>query len=83
MLSLTTGGESKAYHKGGFNGDLYNMLKPIHRGIFGFTGFTVLEPHVVYGPARMARAEQEATLHEWRSRLLRVFEETPLEVGSY
>ena len=83
LLSLTTGGEAGAYEKGGFNGDMYNMLKPVHRGIFGFTGFRVLDPHVVYGPARMAPAQQTAALAQWSRRLQSIFEETPLEVGTY
>ncbi|MDF2189161.1 NAD(P)H-dependent oxidoreductase [Paraflavitalea sp. CAU 1676] len=83
LLSLTTGGDAGAYEKGGFNGDMYNMLKPVHRGIFGFTGFTVLDPHVVYGPARLAPAEQEAALTQWSRRLQSIFEETPLKVGTY
>ncbi|HEX9157266.1 MAG TPA: NAD(P)H-dependent oxidoreductase, partial [Syntrophales bacterium] len=37
MLSITTGGPAEAYAKGGFNGDIHAVLRPIHRGIFSFT----------------------------------------------
>lgn len=83
MLSLTTGGKEADYFKNGFNGDLLSMLKPLHRGILQFTGFSVLHPQVVYGPARISPAERAEALAGWRSRLLDVFGETPIEVGTY
>lgn len=83
LLSLTTGGEEAAYLKDGFNGDIINMLKPIHRGIFRFTGFSVLHPHIVYGPAHLSPADREAELNKWKKRLLQVVEEQPVEVGMY
>ncbi|WP_343306504.1 NAD(P)H-dependent oxidoreductase [Chitinophaga niabensis] len=83
LLSLTTGGKEADYLKNGFNGDLLSMLKPLHRGILQFTGFSVLQPQVVYGPARISSAEREEALSGWRSRLQDVFSETPIEVGTY
>lgn len=83
MLSLTTGGEEAAYLKDGFNGDIHNMLKPIHRGILRFTGFNVLRPHIVYGPARLSPARREAELDHWKNRLQQVFNEQPVAVGMY
>ncbi len=52
MLSLTTGGPAPAYLKGGFNGDIHAILRPIQRGILQFVGFEVLAPQIVYGPVR-------------------------------
>ncbi|AXY73560.1 flavodoxin family protein [Paraflavitalea soli] len=83
LLSLTTGGEEGAYLKDGFNGDIINMLKPIHRGIFGFTGWSVLHPHIVYGPARLSPEAREAELNKWKKRLLQAVDEQPIEVGTY
>lgn len=83
MLSLTTGGEEAAYLKDGFNGDIHNMLKPIHRGILRFTGFNVLRPHIVYGPARLSPARREAELDHWKNRLQQVSNEQPVAVGMY
>lgn len=83
LLSLTTGGKEADYLKNGFNGDLLSMLKPLHRGILQFTGFSVLQPQVVYGPARISPAERAAALSGWCSRLQDVFKETPIEVGDY
>jgi putative NADPH-quinone reductase len=83
MLSLTTGGGKEDYSSGGLNGDMDNMLKPLHRGIFQFTGFSVLSPHVVYSPARRTQEERSKELHHWASRLNAIFEEVPIHVTGY
>jgi len=85
LLSLTTGSGSpaEAYQPGGLQGDLLGMLRPIHRGMFQFTGFTVLAPQVVYGPARQSAEERAAELAAWAARLPGLAEEAPLVVGTY
>jgi NAD(P)H dehydrogenase (quinone) len=83
LLSLTTGGVPEAYVKGGFNGDLTGMLRPLHRGILQFTGFTVLQPHVIYGPARIGEEQRKQELARWESRLAHIFEEPAFDVGEY
>lgn len=83
LLSLTTGGEEAAYSPGGFNGDIINMLKPIHRGIFRFTGWSVLHPHIVWGPARIGQEARTQELDKWKKRLLQLVDEQPVEVGMY
>lgn len=83
LLSLTTGGGPEDYRKGGFNGDLNGMLRPLHRGILQFTGFTVLEPHVVYSPARRPVEERRQELASWQQRLGKIFEEPAFVVGEY
>jgi putative NADPH-quinone reductase len=85
LLSLTTGSGSpaEAYQSGGLQGDLLGILRPIHRGMLQFTGFTVLAPHVVYGPARLTDEERVAALATWAARLPGLATEAPLEVGTY
>ena len=85
LLSLTTGSGSpaEAYQPGGLQGDLLGILRPIHRGKLQFTGFTVLAPHVVYGPARQSDVQRAAALAAWAARLPGLAEEVPLEVGEY
>ena len=83
LLSLTTGGGAADYLAGGLQGELAGILRPLHRGILQFTGFTVLPPHVVYGPARQSETEREAALAAWAARLLGLATEAPLEVGTY
>lgn len=83
LLSLTTGGPQGAYVKGGFNGDLDGILRPLQRGVLQFCGFEVLAPHVVYGPVRLGDAERAALLASWAARLSRIGEESPIDVGTY
>jgi NAD(P)H dehydrogenase (quinone) len=83
MLSLTTGGPEAAYLKDGFNGDLNAMLRPMHRGMLNFTGFSVLRPQVVYGPVRVDDAQRRAWLAQWELRLRAIEGETAIDVGRY
>jgi putative NADPH-quinone reductase len=83
LLSLTTGGPSGDYLEGGLNGDLNGILRPIHRGIFQFVGFTVLQPQVVYGPVRKTPEELAEELEKWNKRLEGIFDEEPVNVGMY
>lgn len=83
LLSLTTGGPAGDYLPGGLNGDLNGILRPLQRGILEFTGFTVLDPHVVYGPARLGSEEREMELLRWENRLLHISAEKGIIVGPY
>jgi NAD(P)H dehydrogenase (quinone) len=83
MLSLTTGGPEGSYLKGGFNGDMAGILRPVHRGILQFVGFEVLAPQIVYGPARMSPVDRAGALAEYSQRLKTIDSESPIEVGNY
>jgi NAD(P)H dehydrogenase (quinone) len=83
MLSLTTGGPSEVYEKGGWNGDIEAILRPIQRGILEFVGFSILAPHIVYGPARKSDEERDRILDGYSARLRKIEAESPCDVGSY
>ena len=83
LLSLTTGGPGAAYEKGGWNGDIHAILRPIQRGMLRFVGFEVLAPHIVYSPVRISAEERTAALDAWANRLRRIEHEQPVEVGEY
>lgn len=83
MLSLTTGGPEEAYKRGGFNGDIMGVLRPIHRGILQFVGFDVLKPQIVYKPAHMDDSSREKAIEEYKLRLQTITDEKPIEVGEY
>jgi NAD(P)H dehydrogenase (quinone) len=70
MCSLTVGGPEPVYTDIGIYGPMESILYPIHHGIFGFAGFTVIEPFVAYAPARISQKEREAYLASYRQRLL-------------
>jgi putative NADPH-quinone reductase len=83
LLSLTTGGPREAYLEDGLQGDINGILRPLQRGILQFTGFTVLQPNVVYGPGRLNPEQAENELKQWQMRLLKVQQEPEFTVGSY
>jgi NAD(P)H dehydrogenase (quinone) len=69
LLSLTTGGPEGVYQKGGWNGDIHAILRPVQRGILRFTGWNVLAPSIVYAPVRVTDEERQASLRAWAARL--------------
>lgn len=69
MCSVTVGGLATAYSDAGPYGPIEPILSPIHRGIFGFCGFTVIAPFVVYGPNRIGDEERRAYLERYRQRM--------------
>lgn len=83
LLSLTTGGPEAVYQRGGWNGDIHAILRPIQRGILRFTGWDVLTPNIVYSPVRMSQEERQASLRSWAARLHTIEHERPIEVGEY
>lgn len=83
MLSLTTGAPESGYRTDGFNGDIEAILRPIHRGILEFTGFSVLAPAIHYGPVRVSPEERQAWLEDWDARLRQIAHEAPIQVGRY
>lgn len=72
MCSVTVGGPKEVYSERGVYAEVEDILFPIHRGIFGFTGFTVIEPFVVYGPNRISQDERKEYLDLYSSRLLNI-----------
>lgn len=83
MLSLTTGGPLPAYQPGAFNGDIDGILRPIHRGIFEFCGFSVLKPNVCWSVAHLTDDERKTLLESWRVRCATLDAEAPIVVGTY
>lgn len=70
LCSLTVGGPKTMYEPGGHYAPVDQILYPLHHGLLGFTGFTVLEPFVVYGPNRMSYLERQEQLAQYRARLM-------------
>lgn len=83
LLSLTTGGPEPVYQKGGWNGDIHAIPRPIQRGILQFTGWEVLSPNIVYAPVRVTDKERQTSLENWAARLRSIESEAPAQVGEY
>ena len=73
MCSVTLGGPAPVYSETGMYGPIDQILFPIHRGIFGFVGFTAIDPFVVYGPNRISHEERLTYLARYRQRLLNLY----------
>ena len=69
MCSVTVGGPPELYSDSGWYGPVGPILFPIHRGILGFVGFSVIEPFVVHGPSRISQRDRAAYLARYRQRL--------------
>jgi len=83
LLSLTTGRPLTAYVKGGSQGDINAILRPIHRGMLQFVGFDVLAPQINYGPVRLDEIQRKQLLTAYAERLKNIADETPFDVGIY
>jgi NAD(P)H dehydrogenase (quinone) len=70
MCSLTTGGPGSMFEVDGLNGALQTLLFPINHGILAFVGFTVVEPFVVHGPARLDEATRTQRLADYCDRVV-------------
>jgi NAD(P)H dehydrogenase (quinone) len=70
MCSVTLGAPEPVYTDQGVYGPIEAILYPIHRGIFEFTGLTVIEPFLVYGPNRIEATARAAALLRYRDRML-------------
>jgi NAD(P)H dehydrogenase (quinone) len=70
MCSVTIGGSAPLYSEHGLNGPISSILFPINHGMFYFTGFTVIEPFLVYAPARLSQQDREDHLKRYRERML-------------
>ena len=70
MCALTIGGPAPIYSEHGLNGPIDAILFPINHGMLYFTGFSVIEPFLVHGPARISQEERIAHLARYRERVL-------------
>lgn len=66
MCSVTVGGPASMYQPDGLNGDIHeHVLFHINHGMLAFTGFTVIKPFLVHGPARMTPEQRAAELDRY------------------
>ena len=69
MVAVTTGTSADTYAPDGVDGDILNVLWPIHNGLFRYTGFDVFEPFVACMPGRLGLEARAACLEACRDRL--------------
>ena len=72
MLAITVGGDRSVYSRDGMYGSIEIATHSINHAILGFSGFSVVEPFVVYGPGRMTDHERRGELERYANRLVRI-----------
>ena len=72
MLAITVGGDRSVYSRDGMYGSIEIATHPINHAILGFSGFSVVEPFVVYGPGRMTDHERRGELERYANRLVHI-----------
>lgn len=70
MVVTTTGTSADTYAPDGIDGDILNVLWPVHNGLLRYCGFDVLAPFVAYMPARAGETGRAQYLEDYRRRLL-------------
>ena len=78
MVCVTTGAPPQAFGPGSLNGDMLNLLAPLHRGVLAFTGMSVLPPYVAYHVPYAGIEGRTGMLHDYREHLLRLDAMAPL-----
>lgn len=78
MLSITTGGPSHYYSDRGINGNIDQLLYPIHHGILFFCGFTVLPPFVAWSPAHIEQPGRQDLIAAYEKHLGGIDQAEPL-----
>ena len=69
MLCLTTGAPEQAFGPDSLNGELLDLLAPIHRGVLGLTGMTVLPPFAAFATPYAGQEGRDSMLRAWRAHL--------------
>lgn len=70
MVVATTGTSADTYAPDGIDGDILNVLWPVHNGLLRYCGFDVLAPFVAYMPGRVGDTGRAQYLRDYRQRLL-------------
>jgi len=80
LVAVSTGAPQQAFGPQALNGDMADILMPLHRGVLGFTGMTVLPPFVAHHVPYAGADGRAALLDAWRAHLRRLDELPPLSM---
>ncbi|MEO8223820.1 MAG: NAD(P)H-dependent oxidoreductase [Gammaproteobacteria bacterium] len=78
MLAFTTSAPPTSSLPDGRNGDLERTLWPLHAGVLALCGYDVLPPFVAHAVRWVDAPRRAAILDEYRQRLQRLDEDSPL-----
>lgn len=69
MLSVTIGGRKPQYEERGINGNIDDLLFPIHHGMLWYPGMSVLPPHIIFQTDSIDQERLNGHLEEYKQRL--------------
>lgn len=72
MLAVALGGTERAYSCDGMYGPAMDVLRPINHGILAFCGFDVVEPFLVFAPARKSDQQRQQVFDAYAERLTNI-----------
>lgn len=78
MLSISTSAPAAAFAPDGRNGDIERVLWPIHAGILGIVGYTVMPPFVAHGIPFIGEEAMNAELDRYHAMLEHIDTVRPL-----
>lgn len=78
MLAFTTSAPADSFMPDGKNGDMERVLWPLHAGVFGVCGYSVLPPFIAWSVAFISDAARSAILDRYRERLRGIEGDAPL-----
>lgn len=78
MVCVTTGAPMQAFGPGSLNGEVLDLLAPLHRGVLAFTGMSVLPPFLSYHVPYAGLEGRTAMLAAYREHLRRLDTVAPL-----
>jgi len=78
MLSLTTSAPPTTFLPDGRNGDLEQILWPLHGGVLALCGYDVLQPFVAYSVGSIDADGREAILQAYAERLRNIETDQPM-----
>jgi NAD(P)H dehydrogenase (quinone) len=78
MLAFTTSAPPDSFQPDGKNGDIERLLWPIHAGVLGVCGYSVLPPFIAYSVAFISPEARAEVLERYRERLRTLERDVPL-----
>lgn len=69
LVAVSTGAPEQAFGPASLNGEMAQILMPLHRGVLGFTGMTVLPPFVAHHVPYAGPEGRAGLLDGWRAHL--------------
>jgi NAD(P)H dehydrogenase (quinone) len=78
MLAFTTSAPAETFMPDGKNGDMERILWPLHAGVFGVCGYSVLPPFIAHAVAFVSEDARLGILERYRERLRHIEHDAPL-----